>query len=34
MLGTNGNPVIFSGNSHPQLVEDICAYLHLSVGQV
>jgi ribose-phosphate pyrophosphokinase len=34
MLGTNGNPVIFAGNSHPQLVEDICAYLHQSVGQV
>ena len=34
MLGTNGNPVIFAGNSHPQLVADICAYLHQSVGQV
>ncbi len=34
MLGTNGNPVIFAGNSHPQLVKDICAYLHQSVGQV
>ena len=34
MLGTNGNPVIFAGNSHPQLVEDICAYLDQSVGQV
>ena len=34
MLGTNGNPVIFAGNSHPQLVEDICAYLKQSVGQV
>ena len=34
MLGTNGNPVIFAGNSHPQLVEDICAYLNQSVGQV
>ena len=34
MLGTNGNPVIFAGTSHPQLVEDICAYLNQSVGQV
>ena len=34
MLGTNGNPVIFAGNSHPQLVEDICAYLNQSVGKV
>ena len=34
MLGTNGSPVIFAGNSHPQLVEDICAYLNQSVGQV
>ncbi|MCS5643348.1 MAG: ribose-phosphate pyrophosphokinase [Dehalococcoidia bacterium] len=33
MLGTNGNPVIFAGNSHPKLVEDICAYLHQSVGK-
>ena len=34
MLGTNGNPVIFSGNSHPQLVRDICAYLGQDVGQI
>ena len=34
MLGTNGNPVIFAGNSHPQLVEDICEYLDQSVGEV
>ena len=34
MLGTNGNPVIFAGNSHPQLVADICAYLHQNVGKV
>ncbi len=34
MLGTNGNPVIFAGNSHPQLVADICAYLHQNAGKV
>jgi len=34
MLGTNGNPVIFSGNSHPQLVADICKYLGQDVGQI
>jgi len=34
MLGTNGNPVIFSGNSHPKLVADICEYLGQDVGQV
>ena len=34
MIGVNGNPVIFSGNSHPQLVDDICAYLQQDVGQV
>lgn len=34
MLGTNGNPVIFAGNSHPQLVQDICDYLGQNIGQV
>ena len=34
MLGTNGNPVIFAGNSHPQLVRDICHYLGQDIGQV
>jgi len=34
MLGTNGNPVIFAGNSHPQLVRDICDYLGQDIGQV
>ena len=34
MIGVNGKPVIFAGNSHPQLVEDICAYLQQDVGQV
>ena len=34
MLGTNGNPVIFAGNSHPQLVRDICDYLGQDIGQI
>jgi ribose-phosphate pyrophosphokinase len=34
MYGVNGNPVIFSGNSHPQMVEDICAYLSQDVGLI
>jgi ribose-phosphate pyrophosphokinase len=34
MLGTNENPVIFAGNSHPQLVRDICDYLGQDIGQV
>ena len=34
MLGTNGNPVIFAGNSHPQLVRDICEYLEQDIGQI
>ena len=34
MLGTNGNPVIFAGNSHPQLVRDICKYLDQDIGQI
>ena len=34
MIGVNGKPVIFAGNSHPQLVEDICAYLKQDIGQV
>jgi ribose-phosphate pyrophosphokinase len=34
MLGTNGNPVIFAGNSHPQLVRDICKYLDQDMGQI
>jgi ribose-phosphate pyrophosphokinase len=34
MLGTNGNPVIFAGNSHPQLVDDICEYLGQDAGGV
>ena len=34
MLGTNGNPVIFAGNSHPQLVRDICDYLGQDIWQI
>jgi len=34
MFGTNGNPVIFNGNSHPRLVQDICEYLGQKVGGV
>lgn len=34
MLGTNGKPVIFAGNSHPQLVQDICDYLEQDIGQI
>ena len=34
MLGTNGNPVIFAGNSHPGLVRDICEYLDQESGQI
>ena len=34
MLGTNGTPVIFAGNSHPQLVRDICDYLGQDIGEV
>ncbi|MEK9675750.1 MAG: ribose-phosphate diphosphokinase, partial [Chloroflexota bacterium] len=34
MIGVNGKPVIFAGNSHPQLVEDICSYLGQEVGKI
>lgn len=34
MIGVNGNPVIFAGNSHPQLVDDICEYLGQDVGKI
>ena len=34
MIGVNGKPVIFAGNSHPQLVDDICVYLQQDIGQV
>ena len=34
MYGVNGNPVIFAGNSHPELVKNICDYLQQDVGQV
>ncbi len=34
MIGVNGNPVIFAGNSHPKLVSDICEYLQQDVGQI
>ncbi len=34
MLGTNGKPVIFAGNSHPQLVRDICCYLEQDIGRI
>jgi ribose-phosphate pyrophosphokinase len=34
MFGTNGKPVIFTGNSHPRLVQDICEYLDQKVGEV
>ena len=34
MNGFNGKPVIFSGNSHNTLVEDICKYLDQDVGKI
>ncbi|HCI86350.1 MAG TPA: ribose-phosphate diphosphokinase, partial [Dehalococcoidia bacterium] len=34
MYGVNGKPVIFAGNSHPSLVEEICEYLEQDVGQI
>ena len=34
MYGVNGNPVIFAGNSHPELVQQICDYLQQDVGQI
>ncbi|MFL2664390.1 MAG: ribose-phosphate diphosphokinase [Dehalococcoidia bacterium] len=34
MNGFNGKPVIFSGNSHNILVEDICKYLDQDVGKI
>ena len=34
MNGFNGKPVIFSGNSHSVLVEDICKYLDQDVGKI
>ena len=34
MNGFNGKPVIFSGNSHGVLVQDICKYLDQDVGKI
>ena len=34
MYGVNGKPVIFAGNSHPDLVDEICEYLEQDVGQI
>jgi len=34
MYGVNGKPVIFAGNSHPSLVDEICEYLEQDVGQI
>ena len=34
MYGVNGKPVIFAGNSHPSLVDEICQYLEQDVGQI
>ncbi|HIF73313.1 MAG TPA: ribose-phosphate pyrophosphokinase [Dehalococcoidia bacterium] len=34
MYGVNGKPVIFAGNSHPELVQNICDYLQQEVGQI
>jgi ribose-phosphate pyrophosphokinase len=34
MYGVNGKPVIFAGNSHPDLVQNICDYLQQDVGKV
>ena len=32
MIGVNGNPIIFTGNSNPKLSIDICEYLNQSIG--
>jgi ribose-phosphate pyrophosphokinase len=34
MYGVNGKPVIFAGNSHPELVQKICDYLQQDIGQI
>jgi ribose-phosphate pyrophosphokinase len=34
MYGVNGKPVIFAGNSHPELVRKICDYLQQDIGQI
>ena len=34
MYGVNGKPVIFAGNSHPGLVDEICEYLGQDIGQI
>ena len=34
MYGVNGKPVIFAGNSHPGLVDEICEYLGQAIGQI
>lgn len=34
MYGVNGKPVIFAGNSHPSLVDEICEYLGQDIGQI
>ena len=33
MIGINGNPIIFTGNSNPKLSIDICKYLNQSIGK-
>ncbi|MBI20688.1 MAG: ribose-phosphate pyrophosphokinase [Chloroflexi bacterium] len=33
MIGVNGNPIIFTGNSNPKLSIDICEYLNQSIGK-
>ncbi len=34
MYGVNGKPVIFAGNSHPELVQNICDYLQQDIGKI
>ncbi len=34
MTYTNGNPIIFSGNAHPELTVKICNYLKCSPGKI
>ena len=36
MYGKNGtrDPIIFSGNAHPKLANDVCEYLRMSSGKI
>ena len=34
MIGAYGDPVIFSGNSNEDLVDDICSYIGQPVGKI